>query len=193
MLRYFAALLCMVGISAAFAANQPTFDCTGAEHEIEQLICQDAELIALDKQMAGIYKRALAKNSGESLDTLKAYQHGWVKARNGCWKTDDKRACTIESYQLRMVELQIQNGLVEVPKAVGFVCNNDKSKAFFATFYNALSPQAVVITYGNDQAIAIAAPAASGSKYIATNMQFWEHHGEARVDWYGTALTCIPL
>jgi len=176
----------------AVTTNGPTFDCTKVTQEIETLICKDAELIALDRQMADIFQRAAAKNSGDDLKMLKASQRGWIKGRNDCWKLNDKRQCVIESYNVRMVELQIQNGLVEAPTAIGFVCNNDTSKPFFATFYNQLKPQAVVITYDNDQTIAIAVPAASGSKYTASNMQFWEHHGEASVDWYGASLKCIP-
>jgi uncharacterized protein len=172
--------------------NAPAFDCQKASGEIEALICQDAELATLDRDMAGIFKRAEAKNSGDELKTLKAMQRGWIKGRNDCWKAQDKRQCVIASYNLRMVELQIQNGLVIVPTAVGYVCNNDNSKPFFATFYNELKPPAAVITYGDDQTIALAAPAASGSKYSAEGISFWEHHGEATVEWYGTQLTCIP-
>lgn len=73
-----------------------------------------------------------------------------------------------------------------------FVCNGDASAPFHATFYNALDPPSAVFTYGNDQAIALSAPAASGSRYTAANVEFWEHHGEATVNWHGKRLTCIP-
>jgi uncharacterized protein len=173
-------------------ASLPTFDCSKASGEIETLICSDPELAALDHKMDAVFKRALAKNTGPDLKTLAAHQRGWIKGRNDCWKAQDKKQCVIESYNVRMVELQITNGLVMAPTAVGFVCNGDLSIPFFATFYNELDPPAAVITYGGDQTIAIAAPAASGSRYIAANMEFWEHHGEAKVTWYGTQLTCVP-
>jgi uncharacterized protein len=191
--RLLPAVFCAIQVSVVQAeATLPTFDCGKATGEIETLICSDPDLAALDHKMDGIFKRAAAKNTGAELKTLAAYQRGWIKGRNDCWKAQDKKQCTVESYNVRMVELQIQNGLVEVPTAIGFVCNADDSVPFFATFYNDLEPPAAVITYGNDQTIALAAPAASGSRYTANNMEYWEHHGEARVDWYGTRLTCIP-
>lgn len=173
--------------------SQPSFVCSKARHEIETMICENHEFITLDNQLADLYKRAEAKNTGEDLKLLKAMQRGWIKGRNDCWKAQDKRQCIIDSYQVRMVELQIRNGLVMAPTAIGYVCNEDHSKPFFASFYNNISPQAVVITYGDDQTIAIATPAASGSKYIAQGMFFWEHHGEASVDWYGNQLVCKPI
>ena len=27
-------------------------------------------------------------------------------------------------------------------------------------------------------------------RYTAANVEFWEHHGEATVDWFGTELVC---
>jgi uncharacterized protein len=172
--------------------SKPTFDCSKASSEIETLICNDAELAALDHKMDAVFKRAVAKNTGAELKELTAYQRGWIRGRNDCWKAQDKKQCVIESYNVRMVELQITNGLVMAPTAVGFVCNDDASVPFFATFYNELNPPAAVITYGSDQTIAIAAPAASGSRYIAQNMEYWEHQGQANVEWHGTKLTCIP-
>jgi uncharacterized protein len=186
-------LLCLaIPLSARAETAVPTFDCSKASGEIETLICNDPELAALDHKMDAVFKRAVAKNTGAELKTLAAYQRGWIRGRNDCWKAQDKKQCVIESYNMRMVELQITNGLVMVPTAVGFVCNGDASIPFFATFYNELDPRAAVITYGGDQTIAIAAPAASGSRYTANNMEFWEHRGEAKIDWYGTQLTCIP-
>lgn len=189
-------LLVLLYIAAAVSAwadtTSPTFDCSRASGDIETLICGDAELAALDHKMDGVFKRAVAKNTGSDLKTLAAYQRGWIKGRNDCWKAQDKKQCVIDSYNLRIVELQITSGLVKVPTAVGFVCNGEASIPFSATFYNELDPRAAVITYGGDQTIAIAAPSGSGSRYTAVNMEFWEHQGEAKVDWYGTQLTCIP-
>jgi len=46
------------------------------------------------------------------------------------------------------------------------------------------------LTYGNDQTIAFVAPSGSGARYTAQNVEFWEHQGEATIDWYGTELRC---
>jgi heat shock protein HslJ len=78
------------------------------------------------------------------------------------------------------------------PTAIGYECP-DRGKPFFATFYQETDPPSVVLTYGNDQVIAFLAPTASGAKYVATNMEFREHYGEASVEWYGTKMTCKRL
>ena len=142
--------------------------------------------------MDGVFKQAAVKNTGADLKKLAANQRGWIKGRNDCQKAQDKKRCVINCYNVRIVELQIQSGLVAAPTAVGFVCNGDESIPFFATFYNEIDPAAAVFTYGGDQTIALAARTGSGSKYTAENMEFWEHQGEASVNWYGTHLTCIP-
>jgi len=186
-------LLCSAITVAAWAdAPKPGFDCSHASGDIETLICSDPELAALDHKMDGVFNRAAAKNTGAGLKALTASQRSWIKGRNDCWKAQDKAQCATESYNVRMVELQITNALVEVPPAVTFVCNGDESVPLFATFYNELDPPAAVFTYGEDQTIAMAARTGSGSKYTAENMAFWEHQGEASVDWYGTKLTCKP-
>jgi len=186
-------VLCTASAAIATAdTTKPTFDCSRVNSDIEALICGDPELAALDHKMDAVFKRAAARQSGADLKALTATQRGWIKGRNDCWKAQDKKSCVIESYNVRMVELQITNGLVEAPPAVGFVCNGDASVPFFATFYNDLDPPAAVLTYGGDQAIALAAPAASGARYAADHMEFWEHQGQATVDWYGTPLQCIP-
>jgi uncharacterized protein len=57
-------------------------------------------------------------------------------------------------------------------------------------FYNQLDPQAAVLTWGNDQAIVFPVPAASGARYGREGVDFWEHQGEATVEFYGTRMTC---
>ncbi|MBM7061929.1 MliC family protein [Pseudomonas sp. UL073] len=177
--------------AAAQAASGPSFDCAKAQGQVEQQVCSSPELSALDRQMAALYAKAGQQVDAAGLKSLKATQRGWIKGRDDCWKAADVAQCIRYSYQVRLIELQIQSGSVQAPTAVEFVCG-DNSKPFSAAFYNQLEPRAVVITYGNDQSIGIAQPAASGSKYASDGMQFWEHQGEARVDWYGTALTCKP-
>jgi len=191
-LRLLTLLFTVITVAAWAGAPKPGFDCSHASGDIETLICGDPELAALDHKMDRVFNHAAAKNTGADLKALAANQRSWMKGRNNCWKAQDKKRCVVDSYNVRIVELQITNGLVEAPTAVGFVCNEDASVPFFATFYNDLDPPAAVFTYGGDQTIALAARTGSGSKYTAENMEFWEHQGEASVDWNGTKLTCRP-
>jgi hypothetical protein len=43
---------------------------------------------------------------------------------------------------------------------------------------------------GPDQVIAYLTPTGSGAKYEAANATFWEHHGDARLTWFGQEMTC---
>ena len=90
-----------VTTTPAFAAK-PSFNCSKATHEIEELICADAELAALDVSLNDLY-HAVMKNTPEAAQKrLKSEQVGWSKGRNDCWKSDDKRACTKGEYEARI-------------------------------------------------------------------------------------------
>jgi uncharacterized protein len=73
---------------------------------------------------------------------------------------------------------------------VGYLCTGFEGQPLTATFYNETEPKSVVITYGNDQVIAFAARAASGARYTATDVDFWEHQGEVTLTWSGTRMVC---
>lgn len=169
-------------------AVAPSFDCSKSPGEFEQMVCKDPALAALDVQLADTFRQALAKAADK--DTLQATQRGWIKGRDDCWKADDKPTCVREAYIVRIVDLRIQHNLVVIPSAVEYRCD-DNAKPFTATFYND-EPRAVVLTWGNDQAIVPAAMSASGARYAAQGIEFWEHQGEASVDFYGNKLTCKP-
>jgi len=95
---------CLFSLTAN--AAEPSFDCAKADHDIEQLICQDNELAALDRSLAELYS-VLRKNlPAEEQKLLKAEQRGWIKGRNDCWKSDDKRACVKSEYEYRINELK---------------------------------------------------------------------------------------
>jgi len=89
----------------AFAAK-PSFNCSKATHEIEQLICSDDELAALDVSLNNLYKAVLKNTPAAAQKRLKSEQIGWSKGKNDCWKADDKRACTKSEYETRINELK---------------------------------------------------------------------------------------
>jgi uncharacterized protein len=177
--------------AAAPALAPPSFDCSKAQDESEKMVCADAELSALDRQLAEEFNKAQAKADAD-VATLKAMQVGWMKGRDECWKATDKRQCVLESYLTRIAELKINSGDIVVPMAIEFACD-DNSKPFTVVFYTDMQPEAAVITWGNDQAIAFPRPSASGSRYGRDGLDFWEHQGEAKVDFYGNKLTCKPM
>jgi uncharacterized protein len=94
-------------------AEGPSFDCAKVEAgSIETLICGDAALSAADRKMAEVYRAASAKAGDERPPVLKAEQRGWIKGRDECWKSEDRRTCIAEAYQSRIAELQALYRLV---------------------------------------------------------------------------------
>jgi len=98
-------LLSTVLLSVSIYANQPSFDCSKVKKEsAEGLICASDALMDLDRELASVYKQALAKASKD--DMLKAHQRGWIKGRNDCWKADDEKKCMTDEYRFRIKELK---------------------------------------------------------------------------------------
>ncbi|WP_282298661.1 MliC family protein [Stenotrophomonas sp. PS02289] len=167
-------------------AQGPSFDCNQASSDAETQVCNDAELSALDRRLAELYKAA--QTSPDELD-IAAEQRGWIKGRDACWQAVDARRCLVESYQTRIVELQIATTPGPGPAPVNFVCEGS-DKPLAVTYYNEIEPNAALIRLGQDQAIAFLAPAASGARYTREGVEFWEHQGEATLAFYGTRLSC---
>lgn len=166
------------------AVAPPSFDCAKAASEAEKLVCGDAELAALDRQLAERYAQSGKKDP--------AIERGWIKGRDECWKEDDPRTCVLDAYRTRLVELAINAPGMVVPKAVEYRCSDNRNP-FTMVFYNDIDPRAAVMTWGNDQAIVFPQPAASGAKYGRSGIEYWEHQGEASVDFFGNKLSCRPV
>ena len=191
-----AALLFGAVVIPSAAAEGPAFDCAKASGEIETLICQDADLAALDRELAEVYAASIRKLQGvadeqDAVKSLKTYQRGWIKGRNDCWKAEDKRRCAEDMYRMRIAELQARYGLVNGNDPVFYVCSGNPADEIVATFYPT-DPQAVRLERGDSQIIALQTRAASGARYEADfGILFWEKGGEAQVEWpQGTKFTC---
>jgi len=180
------------GAVAQMPAQGPSFDCARASGQVEALICKDAELSALDRRMAEVHSNAMKAWPEPVAREQRAYQRGWIKGRDECWKEEDVRACTELSYRTRIAEFQIGSGQLQAPISIGYECSDPGRKPFTVSFYSETEPASAVITYGDDQVIAFRTPAASGAKYAASGVEFWEHQGEASVEWFGATLTCRP-
>lgn len=94
------------------AAAGPSFDCKKAEvGSVEEMICKDPELSALDGKMAEVYKAAAEKATNEHPLVLKTEQRDWIKERNECWKNNDRRGCVEPEYR-RIAELPTRYRLI---------------------------------------------------------------------------------
>lgn len=82
------------------AVSGPSFDCDKAASRQETMICGDATLSRLDRELALAYKNAKNESRGNSEFT--AQQRRWItQVRNGCKDTE----CLVDAYEHRLREL----------------------------------------------------------------------------------------
>jgi uncharacterized protein len=177
----------LVAVPAAWAQG-PSFSCAavGAD-SIEALVCADEGLSRLDRQLAEVYGAALDRAADERPPVLKAEQRGWIKGRDDCWKSDDRRRCVEDSYRLRTAELQARYRLVGSSGPVTFTCNGNAADQVVATYFDT-DPPTLIAERGDQVSLMVREPAGSGAKYQGRNESLWEHQGEALIRWgYGSA------
>ena len=143
---------------------------------------QDGELSNLDRKLTGVYSEASRKAANEHPPTLKAEQRGWIKGRDDCWKSTDKRQCVGDSYTYRIAELQAKYRLVSATSPIVYACDGNRSNEVVATFFQT-DPPTLIAEHGDSVSLMYAQPSGSGSKYQGRNESFWEHQGEAVVTW----------
>jgi uncharacterized protein YecT (DUF1311 family) len=194
----------LLAASAPAADRGPAFDCAKAVGEVQQLVCQDDELAALDRSLDGVYKEALARARDDMPRILRAEQRGWIKGRDECWKTrngspafltaswqaTNVRDCVLGSYRIRQSELQAVWRLVPAKGPVSFVCGTSPADEVLATFFETDPPTARV-ERGDRTVTAWLVPSASGSKYEGRNVELWTKGAqEALVTWDDAQLKC---
>lgn len=188
-----AGLLAVALSVPAMAAEKPSFDCGKVQADsIEELVCQDAGLTKLDQQLAEVYAQAADKAKNEQPPMLKAMQRGWVKGRNECWKSEDKRACVESSYRTRIAELQAQYRLVEMTGPIFYACDGNPANEVVVSYFKT-EPATLIAERGDQTSLMFVQPSGSGAKYQGRNESLWEHHGEAKIVWGYEApeMTCV--
>ncbi len=81
------------------------FDCQRATSSIEKTICQSRWLANADKELAELFKNALAKNSAGAKQ-VKTTQRAWLGRRNAtCETSADLANCIADQYLTRLHEL----------------------------------------------------------------------------------------
>ena len=164
-------------------AQDPSFDCSEVESgSIEELVCEDSELSSLDRKLAEVYAAASTKAVDQQPPLLKAEQRGWIKGRNECWKSDNKRTCVAEEYRRRIAELQARYRLVAASGPVFYACGGNPANEVTVTFFTT-DPPTLIAERGDSVSLMYLQPSASGRRYRGRNESFWENQGEARVTW----------
>jgi uncharacterized protein len=97
-----ATIVLAVLFPVAAGAAGPSFNCKYAKKPAERAVCHDAELSALDLELAGLNNRAkleLAPGDGRA---VKKEQRDWLLDRNACGASF---GCLENSYRERIHEL----------------------------------------------------------------------------------------
>lgn len=179
------AVLCLGGAitGSAAAAEGPSYACDKVSPgSIEELVCRDADLSALDRKLAGVYAAAAAKATNEHPPVLKAEQRGWIKGRDECWKSENERECVERSYKERIAELQAKYRLVPGTGPVTYACDGSPVNEVIVMFFQT-DPPTLIAERGDSVSLMYIQPSGSGARYQGRNETFWEHHGEALVTW----------
>lgn len=98
----------VVETPAIETSPNPSFDCAKAESSAQKLVCTDANLAALDREVDRLF--VLARDGKSLSETrrkeLLAVQRGWIKGVDDCWKSDNLRYCVVENYAMRTHQLR---------------------------------------------------------------------------------------
>ena len=155
---------------------QASFDCGRANGQAQELVCGDANLAAMDREVARL----------AGLAAEPAAQADWAQQRDGCWKADELRHCVMAAAMLKIHELRKGSEMARGGDglSVGPVAYSCRGIAgpVLATFVNS-DPGAATIEWGG-QAIAIDhATTASGARYDGRwngqSYAFWTKGKEA--------------
>ena len=161
----------------------PSFDCSQKlTSSVEQRVCKDEKLAALDRGMADAYAAALAKATRADASALEAAQRAFIKSRNDCWKSTDVQECVENGYMHRTAELQARYGLLKAVGSGRYQCPGPPAQDVTAEFF-ATNPPAAIIQYDGETQLMFVAPSGSGARYTGGKRQFWEHQGVALVYW----------
>ncbi len=189
----------LVAQGTAAQTTRPSFDCSAAEGQVEELICANEGLAALDVRLQEVFGQAVEVIEGfprdmaaEELRRFRAEQRGWVSGRNECWKADDVRACTETAYLRRIAELQAGYRLVEPSATVFWTCAGNPADEFVTIFF-ATDPPAAVVERGDGSEVAVRSPTASGARYDGPfGAFFWVEGDEATAEWpQGEEHACV--
>lgn len=181
----------------ATEAAGPAFDCAQAQGRVEQLICADAGLAALDRQLERVYQAATAKAQGSLRAALRAAQRGWVKGRNDCWKADGQptwitatwtvntvKACVEAQTRLRTAELQaVWRLLPTTPQA--YACQHNPANELVVNAF-ATDPPTLRLERGDRSVTLWRVGPADAGRYEGQNVDLQQQGSELAVRWLNT-------
>ena len=173
---------------AAATAAAPAPACPKGAPPIEQLICSDSVLAQDDRDMVRLYTQAMQGFDETDRARQEARQRAWLATRNACMQAANPRACVVDLYARRMIELRIRSGLLTSPVTANYFCKGATAPVTAA--YYPTDPPAALLTFADQQAVLFVAESGSGARYAAEDVEIWEHQGQATVKWNGKQMLC---
>jgi uncharacterized protein len=101
-LSYFLVFVGLI-VGSAGSSHAQSFNCNYAKTPDEVLICQNADLSALDEQMSAMFFRLRNSLYGGQLRLLEAEQSSWLRNRMACGRDAD---CIDTAYEWRIRQLR---------------------------------------------------------------------------------------
>ena len=93
------AVLVAFSFAATKQLHSQSFDCSSVLNEVEQVICYDAHLSALDTLLSDTYSKAPDTIVWTDINALRKTQIEWLQQRNAC---RDDHVCIREAYVSRL-------------------------------------------------------------------------------------------
>jgi len=187
--RLCVALAAAASLSAWGQGTSSSIECARASSVVEQTVCGNDALAALDRKLVDVYAAASKAASAEQKNRLAADQQRWLNEREACGRSSERADCIKERYLQRIADLQAQFKLVPSRGPFHFVCNNDPSNVLVAQYFET-DPATARFTHDGRAVTAFVQRSGSGARYDAPNVSYWEHQGEASVVWFGKSMKC---
>lgn len=184
-------LLLLLWSAAALAVTPlPAIDCQHSDlGAIETMICQDAELGQLERQMTALYQQLLPQAALQQPFLFNAEQRGWQKGRNDCWKDTAPKACVLAQYQRRTAELQAMYRLVDTLGPVTWRCAQQAGTAsgspdgeVLVTFFKT-TPETLLAERGDQQSLMFLQPDDKKRLFVGRNESLEFRSQQALLIW----------
>ena len=139
-------LLLLMPCGAVGAQDGPSFDCAKAGSTAEKLICSEPGLAKLDRLLAARFAAAvdvvkhLDAGAKDAERELRAYQRGWVKGRDDCWKADDPKACVEAEYLRREGDLVARYMLDKPQSVTAWQCDGNPANEIVTYLFDTTQP-----------------------------------------------------
>ncbi|KAA0699850.1 DUF1311 domain-containing protein [Neorhizobium sp. P12A] len=156
-------------------AAAPSFDCKKAEGQVQELVCGDAQLSALDREVTRLFALAQdGKPKASDRKALAASQQNWMKARENCASATEMHDCVVAGYLKHIMELR---GIYPVARSAdkkGISLGPDTVTCeglpapMTVVFANTQTPLAY-LSWADRALVTKLGPTGSGARYIATS------------------------